>query len=151
MLVFTALTHSVECVRLENIYFVTSSYPFHWCLDLFKLASTAPQSRNIVCAISDYIQTTFFYLGRFLKKLADDHCCSITKDSIYDINHMYKQPFTTVVDWPEVWKYLLRFIFADTAFLLGGAVFPGWNDWHLKQHTISLVSSSNISHGIQLQ
>ncbi len=33
--------------------------------------------------ISDYIQTTFCYLGRFLKKLADDQCTSITKGSIY--------------------------------------------------------------------
>ena len=48
------------------------------------------------------MQTTSFYLGRFLKKLADDQCSSITKGSIYHINHMYIQPFTTVVDWPEI-------------------------------------------------
>ena len=40
--------------------------------------------------ISDYMQTTFFYLGRFLKKLADDQCSSITKGSIYYIKHMQK-------------------------------------------------------------
>ncbi len=33
------------------------------------------------------IQTTFFYLERFLKKLADDQCFSITKGSIYHIKH----------------------------------------------------------------
>ena len=33
--------------------------------------------------VFDYIQTTFFYLGRFLKKLADDQCFSMTKGSIY--------------------------------------------------------------------
>ena len=33
--------------------------------------------------ISDYIQTTFFYPGRFFKKLADDQCSSITKGSMY--------------------------------------------------------------------
>ncbi len=49
------------------------------------------------------MQTTFFYLGIFLKKLADDQCSSITKDSIYHINHMYILSFTTVVDWPEIW------------------------------------------------
>ncbi len=49
------------------------------------------------------METTFFYLGRFLKKLADDQCTSITKCSIYHINNMYIHPFTTVVDWPEIW------------------------------------------------
>ncbi len=44
--------------------------------------------------------TTLFYLGRFLKKLADDKFSSITKDSIYHIEHMYIQHFPTVVDWP---------------------------------------------------
>ncbi len=48
------------------------------------------------------MQTTFFYLGKFLKKLADDQCSSMTKGSIYHINHMYMQPFTTNVDWPEI-------------------------------------------------
>ena len=33
-------------------------------------------SKNAVCAIQNtYIQTTFVYLGRFLKKLADDQIC----------------------------------------------------------------------------
>ncbi len=48
------------------------------------------------------MQTTVFYLGRFLKKLADDQCSSIAKGSIYHITHMYIHPFTTVVDWPEI-------------------------------------------------
>ncbi len=58
--------------------------------------------------ISDYMQTTFFNRGRFLKKLADDQCFSITKGSIYYIKHMYIQPnlFTTVVDWPEIWRWM---------------------------------------------
>ncbi len=47
------------------------------------------------------MQTTFFYLERFLKKLAGDQCSSITKGSIFLIKHMYIQPFTTVVDWPK--------------------------------------------------
>ncbi len=50
------------------------------------------------------MQTTFFYLGRFLKKLADDQCYPIIKSSIYHINHnMYIQHFTTVADWLENW------------------------------------------------
>ena len=45
------------------------------------------------------MQTTFFYLEKLLKKLADNQCSSISKGSIYHIKHMYIQPFTTIVDW----------------------------------------------------
>ena len=48
--------------------------------------------------ISNYMQTTFFYRGRFLKKLADDQCSSITKGSIYCINDIYIQLFSMGVD-----------------------------------------------------
>ncbi len=51
------------------------------------------------------MQTTSFYLGRFLKKLADDQYSSITKGSIYNIKDMYIPPFTTV-DWPEIWSLM---------------------------------------------
>ncbi len=37
-----------------------------------------------------------------MKKLADDQFSSITKGSIYHIKRMYIEPFTTVVDWPEI-------------------------------------------------
>ncbi len=60
------------------------------------------------------MKITFFYLGRYLKKLADDQFSSLTKGRIYHINHMYIQPFTQVVDWPEI-----CFTYVDTAFLLG--------------------------------
>ena len=33
--------------------------------------------------ISNYMQTTFFYLGGFIKEMADGQCSSITKGSIY--------------------------------------------------------------------
>ncbi len=46
--------------------------------------------------------STFFYLRRFLKKLADDQCSLITKAVSTMWNIMYIQPFTTVVDWPEI-------------------------------------------------
>ena len=39
------------------------------------------RSKCSMC-ISDYIQTTFFYLGKFLKKLADDQCSSTTNASL---------------------------------------------------------------------
>ncbi len=40
----------------------------------------APQGKNVVgpMCFADYMQTTFFYLGRFLKEIADDQCSSIT-------------------------------------------------------------------------
>ncbi len=52
--------------------------------------------------ISDYIQTTFFHPGRFMKKLADDQCFSPIKGSIYHIKHTSIQPFTMGVDLPEI-------------------------------------------------
>ncbi len=68
---------------------------------------------------SDYIQTTFFYRWRFLKKLADDQCSSITKGSIYHINikYMSMQTFTMGVDWLEIGCLIMGLIFAHTAFL----------------------------------
>ena len=48
--------------------------------------------------ISDYMQTTSFYLGKFLKKLADDQCASTTKGGIYYMKHMHIQHFSLGVD-----------------------------------------------------
>ena len=48
----------------------------------------------------------YFHLPcKFLKKLADDQWSSITKGSIYYIKHMNIQPFSMVVDWPEIWMF----------------------------------------------
>ncbi len=45
--------------------------------------------------ISDYIQTTFFfYLGRFLKKLAEDQCSLMITTVATMSNIMSKQPCT---------------------------------------------------------
>ncbi len=88
------------------------------------------------------MQTTFFYLERFLKKLADDHCSSITKGSIYHVKHMYVQPFTTVVDWPEIGRlmevssmfYICRYCVllgtAELSYLYTFVYRQGWtNPW----------------------
>ncbi len=48
--------------------------------------------------ILDHTQSASLCLGKFLKKLADDQCTSITKGSIYYIKHMYIQPFSMEVD-----------------------------------------------------
>ncbi len=41
--------------------------------------------------ILDHMLSTFFYRGKFLKKLASDQCSSTTKGSI---NYIYIQHFT---------------------------------------------------------
>ncbi len=53
---------------------------------------------------TDYIQTGLFYLGKFLKKLADDQCSSIAKGSIYHIKHtsMWVFVVTMGVYWPKI-------------------------------------------------
>ncbi len=53
-----------------------------------------------------FIQTTLFYLERFLNKLADDQSSTITRGSIYHFKRMYMQPFTTVVDWAEIQRLM---------------------------------------------
>ena len=54
---------------------------------------TAPPSKNAESAFQISCKLLFFYLGRFLKKLADDQRPSMTKGSIYYMNHMYIHPF----------------------------------------------------------
>ncbi len=49
--------------------------------------------------ILDHTQSTFFSLGKSLKKLADDQWY---KGSIYYIKHMYIQPFSMEVHWPKM-------------------------------------------------
>ncbi len=68
--------------------------------------------------ISDNMQTTFFYLGRFLKKLADDQISSITKGSIYHIKHMSIQPFTMAMYWPEITRLMEVSIIFDILHIL---------------------------------
>ena len=63
---------------------------------------SAPLCKNTVSANSNFMHNTSFYLERFQEKLADDQCSSITEGSIYHVSHVYIQPFTTVVDWPEI-------------------------------------------------
>ena len=55
--------------------------------------------------ILDHWHGTSFCLWKFLKKLADDQCSFITKGSIYFMKHMYIQPFSMEVDWPEIWCF----------------------------------------------
>ena len=69
--------------------------------------------------ISDYMQTTtFFYLGKFVKKLAEDKLCSsITEDRMYHKINVHV-PFTIVADWPEIVCLMEVSIMFDSVFLL---------------------------------
>ncbi len=58
-----------------------------------------PHKLKYSMCISNYTQTTFFYFGRFLKKLGVQ-ISPITKGSIYHIEYMSVQPFTMGMDWP---------------------------------------------------
>ncbi len=76
------------------------------------------------------MQSTFFNLGRFLKKLVDDWCCSITKGSIYYIKHMFMQPFCMKVVWVEIWCLIevsiMFYICTYCFFTLWGRVSSRW-------------------------
>ena len=78
--------------------------------------------KRSIC-ISDFMQTTFFYLERFQKNLADNLCSSIMNGNIYYMKTMSIQAFSVKVDSPEIWHSMevstICFIFAHTAFFLG--------------------------------
>ncbi len=51
--------------------------------------------------ILDHTQNTFFCLGTFLKKLADDQCPSITKGSIYITHYVHYSTYILLA-----WKWI---------------------------------------------
>ena len=52
--------------------------------------------------ILDHTRSTFFCLGKILKKLADDQWSFKNKRTIYYIKHTCIQPFSMEVGWPEI-------------------------------------------------
>ena len=94
----------------EHYYDILKARTTHYlnfCLisEYFKHKGLSAPLKSKTCSmyISDYIQTTFFHLGIFLKNfLADDQCSWNTKGSIYHIKHMSTQLFTMGVDWHEI-------------------------------------------------
>ncbi len=76
-------------------------YKCHFLWDMHLIMLCLTKWKCSIC-ISDYMQTTFIYLGWFLKKLADDQCSSITKGSIYHMKPMYIQSFSMEMDWSEI-------------------------------------------------
>ncbi len=64
--------------------------------------------------VSNYIQTTFFYLyRRFQKKLADGQCSEITKEIVYHIKYRYVHTiFASGVTWNRMFGsiYLIQIL-----------------------------------------
>ncbi len=86
-----------------RICYLICKMSINWELECHSASiDTCPTKHKRSMYISDYMQTTVFYFGRFLKKLADDRYSSITKGSIYHIKHMFIQPFTMDMGWPEI-------------------------------------------------
>ncbi len=112
----------------RNLFYITKQVTnLKLIVKLQEIYPAPPNKKRSIC-ISDFKQTTFFYLERYLKKLADDQFSSMPKSSIYHTKHIYIQPFYPssglIRNLTFNLKYLLCYIFADTAFLLGGADLP---------------------------
>ena len=89
--------------------------------NVYRLYRSVPQSKMQYVRFGSH--SSFFLLPwRSLKKLADDHCSSRTKGSIYHISNIC--PYNLLPwEWNDLkldikWKYLLCLIFAHSAFLL---------------------------------
>ena len=66
-------TNIADGSLIKYLHTIDAQHKEHFLMDLeISLLITAQQSKNAVC--TDY---TLFYLGRFLKKLADDQSSSI--------------------------------------------------------------------------
>ncbi len=112
--------------KIQNIlYFkvISDNFPARKFRKIFLKYGICPTKSKLSVCISDYMQSTFFFLERFLKKLADEQCSFITKGSIYQTQLC---GYNLLLPWEWInlkslayWKYLLCLIFADTAFLLG--------------------------------
>ena len=93
------------CQRLILIGLKYDSFMVLTNQKLYWKAGLLHKVKISIC-ISDFMQTTLLYNGNFVKKLTDDQSSSITKESIYHIKHMYIKPFTTAVDWWEIWRLM---------------------------------------------
>ena len=115
----------------------------------YQVSLFCPTMEKCSMCISDYMQATFFYLGKFLKKLADDQCSSISKSSIYYIKHRHIQSFSMGVDLPEIGCLMevstMFYICTYCVFTWWGrglekciTAIPLWHAWHFyKNHTLN--------------
>ena len=64
---------------------------------------TLPHKEKCSMCISDYMQTTFFHCGIFLKKLQMTSALQYSELKTYlPLKHMSIQPFIKGMDWPEI-------------------------------------------------
>ncbi len=99
----------------------------------------APLRKNTVSTLLHFrFYANYFLLPwKFLKKLTDNQCSSITKDSIYHImKHMYIQPFTIVVDWPDI-GCLMEV--STMSYNCRYCVFTWWGRWVMLQKEMSSI------------
>ncbi len=106
-------------------------------VDNLQVHTSSPKSKNAVSAFQIASKLLSFTLGKFLKKLSDDQCSSITKDSIYHIRHIYVQLFTTVVDWPEIGSLMEVFTMFNSCRY---CIFTWWGRHARKKHIMSFQS-----------
>ncbi len=79
--------------------------------------------------ISDNMQTTFFYIERFLKKLKPINALLSLKGLSTIWNIMYIQYITMIVDWPEIGRKIkvsIMFNISHTVFLRSTAEQCWW-------------------------
>ncbi len=108
--------------------------------------------------ILDHMQTAFFYLGRFLKQIADDQCSSITKSNIYHMKHNVHTNFYHGSGLTWYWMfnriiYYLSYLHILRFTLYGRYVeshfFHKFNDTFFStQHIISTKSVKRLSSGV---
>ena len=92
--------HTITGIRLDSHNAKLSQNKF-W---MTSLKVSFSQSKNIVFQMTYKLLS--FYLGRFLKKLADDQCSSITKSSILDCHYQtLYNAFTMHGGWAEIGRF----------------------------------------------
>ncbi len=127
--------HTISCVctlTVQNWYskwsiaakpWVASWQPF--CSGLVTCPQVLPHKvKCSMCTSDHYIQSTFFYLVRFLTKVVNDQCSSITKAVYLPYQTFYLYSLVPL-EWTELQiecffheSILLHLIFAHTAYSL---------------------------------
>ncbi len=107
-------------------------------LTTLGLGLSAPLRKNAVSALQILCKLLSFTLEDSWR---DDQYLSITKDSIYEI---YYAPFTTVVDWPDIWCFMEVRLF----YIWRYCVFTWWAN--IQGVSIKIVKSEMVCFGNQV-
>ena len=82
-------TCNIKCIHhiLVKLAFCTCQQSIDFTTGIILImVQLCPTKKQRSFCILDFMQTTFFYLERFLKKLADEQCSSRTKHSVNHID-----------------------------------------------------------------